>query len=248
MKPDTPSRCSVASSCLTNPAVNAMKRFVVSLSLAFGLGICSPTHAQAPPLPLQADSSWTYTAKVDWTEENSNKVRSDTVEWKEEVVSSITDASRTIAIVRGFPFELAMYEPSRAPALYVLLQTQQGLWLSRADSETQARQIAHQAERGEPIGSQLIEYPIRKGNCADRIPDRGDDDMYCWLVEDEIRHKGKQGWRIVYRCLSSHEIIEFVPELGITAYTYGHHGTVANASARLKRYSSASAQRPAEHE
>jgi hypothetical protein len=41
--------------------------------------------------------------------------------------------------------------------------------------------------------------------------------------------------RLVYRTLPGHQVVEFVPEVGITRDSYVHHGTVAEADARLRR-------------
>jgi hypothetical protein len=41
----------------------------------------------------------------------------------------------------------------------------------------------------------------------------------------------------VYRTLPDHQVIGFVPGLGVTAYRYAHHGTVARAEAVLAGYS-----------
>jgi hypothetical protein len=40
-------------------------------------------------------------------------------------------------------------------------------------------------------------------------------------------------YQLVYRTLPDHQIIEFAPNIGITRYTYVHHGTVSETDLKL---------------
>jgi hypothetical protein len=76
-------------------------------------------------------------------------------------------------------------------------------------------------------------------------PDRGDrpDGFYAWIVESAIPPvrgaswsplaHGASGWRLAYRTLPDHELLDFAPGVGITRYVYSHHGTVAETNVRL---------------
>jgi hypothetical protein len=47
--------------------------------------------------------------------------------------------------------------------------------------------------------------------------------------------KGKavNRFKLSYRTNPEHEIVHFVPTIGITKFTYVHHGTVSEADVRL---------------
>ena len=73
------------------------------------------------------------------------------------------------------------------------------------------------------------------------------DGMYVWVVEDRspadltaVRgaKKGKSAtrYRLTLRTNPDHTFIDFVPGIGITHYTYGHHGTPAYTDLRLVEF------------
>ena len=69
------------------------------------------------------------------------------------------------------------------------------------------------------------------------------DSFYAWLVESAEpvppRFRRFQTgltdslYSLVYRTNPDHQIVGFVPGLGVTRYVYGHRGTVADAEAQL---------------
>ena len=71
-----------------------------------------------------------------------------------------------------------------------------------------------------------------------------DDRMYEWVVDDEQRIRlphvagisGKKvftRYTLMYRTNPDHQIVEFLPSIGITRYIYQHHGTVSEVDVRL---------------
>jgi hypothetical protein len=194
-----------------------------------------PTVAAADLLPFAAGNAWTYEAQVDWTKANSNEVASGVVTWRSRVVEAGKTDAGTVAIVTGLPMQLGFYEPGSVPTYDVLVQDSRGLWIADAGTAEEAASIAANAAAGAQTGEQVLQYPVRLGNCASRAPGRSDN-MYCWLVESELECNGLQGWRIVYRSLSSYEALDVFPEIGITGYVFRHHGTVANTAAGLISY------------
>jgi hypothetical protein len=78
----------------------------------------------------------------------------------------------------------------------------------------------------------LFEFPLAVDNLYGRARNARDDTFYAWYVEglkDSV-------FTITYRTLPDHQILGFRPNTGIVSYTYGHHGTVATAEAKLTSF------------
>ena len=73
-----------------------------------------------------------------------------------------------------------------------------------------------------------------------------DDNMYCWAAEKVKLHlngvkgvspqKEFTGFELAMRALTDHQFVTFVPGIGITAYIYGHHGTVSEGDVKLVEF------------
>jgi hypothetical protein len=172
--------------------------------------------------PLHRGASWTYEGDVAWTEARTHRVRTAPIRWKTAVVKTSVSGKRTVAIVRGFPFELAWHEPGRKPGYSVVVEDPRGIFVESADEIAEAEALAKRALSGEAIGDVLLRFPVRLGDCPGGP--RG-----CWRVERALR----PGWELVHRTNPDHQIVHFVPGVGITHYAFEHHGTVASANVRL---------------
>lgn len=82
--------------------------------------------------------AWTYVGQVRWTEPNSNRVRKSRVRWKSAVVRVFTSGDKTVAVIRGFPFDLDWYESGMKPQYTVLVEDHDTISYQRADGESQA--------------------------------------------------------------------------------------------------------------
>jgi len=99
-----------------------------------------------------------------------------------------------------------------------------------------------------PIDDDLLfSFPLATQKLYGRNPKDRDDTFFAWYVESAIpadsamvrmgAQRRDSAFTISYRSLPDHQILVFVRGLGIVEYTYGHHGTVANARARLVEFS-----------
>lgn len=189
--------------------------------------VASPRHL----VPLDVGTAWTYRARVRWTVENSAETREATITWHSAVLRSGRSQRGTVAVVSGFPDELAWYSPGQRPGYTVVTETPSGFFIKKVDSVSEANAIFDK-DGVSDLGEQLLTIPVHLDDCIGDDPDRRCC-MYCWHVEDNISYQHQLGWRIVYRSNPDHSVIELVPGVGVTRYTYEHHGTVASADVTL---------------
>ncbi len=101
---------------------------------------------------------------MEWTESGSGKVKSAQVRWVSEVVDLVESSSGRAAVVRGFPDELAWYEPGQSPGFCVLLSASNRVCRLRADGQNRARGLAQrllQNPRAVPEGTdELFDLPL----------------------------------------------------------------------------------------
>jgi hypothetical protein len=197
-------------------------------------------------LPLAVGARWIYSGKVEWTVPNSAKVERAEIRWVTEVVEIVEGQGRRAAVIRGFPDELAWYEPQQSPGFCVLLGMHDRMYRLRAKGERQARALAQRLV-GNPddipdSAEQLMQLPLAVGRKWGQDPAR-QDTWYCWCVERKqskklsikgMEAKGPQTiYRLAYRTCPDHQFLDLAPGLGIVRYVYCHHGTVASADVRL---------------
>ena len=223
-------------------------RFCLFLVVGLGCGLVKGT-ASPPvpcPIPLEKGTSWTYEGKVKWTIADSAMVRSTNVHWVMEVIETKENESGRVAVVRGFPDELAWYEPHQSPRFSVILSVSNRICRVAAKSEREAEELAKrfvgELPRLPPCAEEWLVLPLaerkRWGGDTNR-----DDNWYCWYVQNQkvkkVRVRGFSAkrpvsvWTLAYRTNPDHQIMDIAAGIGITRYVFEHHGTVASADVRL---------------
>lgn len=172
------------------------------------------TVAGADLLPLKSGATWTYRAHVEWSDDDNN-VRRDTITWTSVALSIHRRGKRTAAVIEGLPLELAYYGPGQMRGYFVLIEDDDGVKVTGAESRQDAERIA----REENDAELLIAKPPVIGDC--------DDPNGCWCVEEKVSTPRGRGWRLAFRSDPDLQFITFVPGVGITHYHYEHGGTVA---------------------
>ena len=224
--------------------------FAGAIYVVGGLRAAPPAES---PIPLEKGNRWTYQGKIETTLVNSlagsPPVFATNICWVMEVMDSMKSPDAQAAVVRGYPDELAWYEPGRAPGYCILLNFSNRIYQLTASDEKQAGSML-QAVIREPGKfsaqaqdfNELFQLPLTEGKRWGGNLQR-EDGWYCWRVEKatpvklQIKGYSKKTAPIVYtlayRTNPEHELLEIVSGLGITHFIYAHHGTVSTVDVRL---------------
>jgi len=199
-----------------------------------------------PGLPLTPNTSWAYTADVAWSVAGTDSVGRRTIGWTTTVMSLKTSDSTAVAVVSGWPSELAWWEPGRVPALSVLYCSPGRVYHLELPAGRSAEALADSILAGDrpPTPDDLIlELPLRSGLLFGRDSTERDDTFYAWYVESAqdapaalrtlARSAGDSVYHLAYRTFPDHQLVAFLPGLGVIRYVYKHHGTTAEADATL---------------
>jgi hypothetical protein len=189
-----------------------------------------------PDLPLRPGTTWTYAARIAWTPVGSDSVRDTALIWRTEVLAVRDSGAVRIATVRNWPNALAWWDPSKPAVTTRILCVGDSVF--HLDSE---------ATRVPGDDDLLFSFPLSTGKLYGRSSTSRDDTFYAWFVEssspvatDLVRlgaAPGDSSFTVSYRTLPDHQTLVVIRGLGMVEYTYAHHGTVANAYARLVAFS-----------
>jgi hypothetical protein len=170
----------------------------------------------------------------------------DELKWTMAVDAAATGPKARAAVVHGFLSDLIFSEAGRKPGYSVFLSVGDSLIMVPAASADEATQLARQlADRPETLPASavlLLDMPLIAGKKWGQESGRNDD-MYCWIVESEEMHvlavegvDRAHPLRVIsvaYRTLPDGTEMDIVPGVGITGYSYVHHGTVMSVQLRL---------------
>lgn len=210
---------------------------------------CARAQAPAPvalleQFPLRKGARWTYAGEARWSSPG-RPVRSGPVRAVMEVLEVFHGGDAVAAVVRGFPMDLAGYRPGTGPGVSILVgragrfhqHTSRGLRPALA----QARELLQATgDSSQPF----LELPMAPGRSWGGDPAR-EDSLYRWVVDKEphrFRAPGVAGgapwqaWTASFHSLPEDLELEFAPGLGITGFSYDHHGSVGSVKVRLVAY------------
>ena len=213
------------------------------------LFLCNSSFAQQPEyVPMAAGTTWSFKGTVKWTE-LVNKIKQRKITWKMEVEKRLKNGSFEIAVMKGHPSDLCWYEPDKKPSRYLIVWRDNKYYEIRIDNDFD-KLISDEAYLSSKTNysSLFLAIPLKRGLEFGSDPDTPrEGTFYEWFVEDEQRGlfshvtgiphgKYYQKFTLMYRTMPDHQMVEFVPFVGITKYSYQHHGTVSEVDVRLTEF------------
>lgn len=212
-----------------------------------------PTYAQQASdvqLGLKVGNYWVYGGKVAWSDVTAkNYYDGKKISWKTEILESTTRGALKAYLVRGSVTDLAWYEPDDKPgmqSLWIIYQNR--FYILGADKDLLRRfhdsndSLISAVTQEEPV----LQFPLRLNRCTTELQpvesrDR-DDLLYCWHMERKrIGKLSASGvlqspvvrWTAWYRTNPDHQIVGFVPGVGIVSYDFSHHGSIYESHVKL---------------
>ena len=140
--------------------------------------------APCAQLPLDAGATWTYRADLTWVRRGGRAAHRSIV-WTARVLTVRATDSSVAAIVRGWPSDLAWWEPGRAPGRSAVYCVGGRVYLLRAPADSGAAFLTGLLDDTQrPDSADLIlELPLHTGALFGRDPAKRRDTLYAWYVE-----------------------------------------------------------------
>jgi hypothetical protein len=220
---------------------------------AIGLGLLgSGTAAQDEhPFPMAPGTYWIYRGTVRWTRAGSDEVNEAQIRWRTEVRRVVVHGAIRGIVISGFPFDLAWSDDQPKLSDSLLVESDGKFYLIGGEQFPGAvRRLDQVSDSLEGLLLEkdiVLEWPLRtrRKYCEPEGMSRPDQ-RYCWIVAS--RQKGplphvagvsngdRDQFGLEYWTNPDHIRFTFVPDVGITAYEYHHHGTVADTELRLVEF------------
>jgi hypothetical protein len=232
----------------------------------FRLFFLSSLPAWADPAPaywpLAKGTFWIYEGDVSWVERNpatgQNEVRKKHLAWRSEVTDAIDVNGITVALLHGFPLDLAWYDSKTQPSDTLLVKVGPDFYRVQKDAlaifarikAAQAYVPPQGADAPGETAEMLLDGPLAPGKKFGIASDSLFglfNNHYCDLVDGPApfdlrtirgapRLDHPAAYSITWQSNPDNEEIDFVPGLGITAYSYDHHGTTMTVDLALKEF------------
>jgi hypothetical protein len=232
-------------------------RRLAILGLAAGvlLGSCCPEREKpkTQDFPLFKGAFWVYEGKAKWTRRGTGEVVETAVTWKMEVTQMIERQHVQAAVLKGHPLDLAWYEEGKARGDYLVVRVGPGKYYL-LDGEEMRKALDALRRGGDLLAGIVREWeffldlPLSNGKLFGETEQMTRTDRsYCWFVDgvEDTDLKDVAGvptgvrfkqYRLLYQSRPAHEVVHFVPGVGITRFEYVHHGTVSETDVRLVEY------------
>lgn len=239
--------------------------FLAIFTLIF-LGIREVTQVETDPIPtatvstetprvdfpLVPGSYWIYEGITQWMPTNSTKVVQTRVTWKMEVVDTFERGPLKIALLKGYPADVAWYRDGKERGDHLIIEVSPGKFYLVSDQR--ARLVLQRLSDEADVLVNLLEdlellldLPLIPGKAfgpSEQIARL--DGGYRWNVETseqvELEVKGISSreshiqYNLTFRTAPDMMNIDFVPGIGITGYQYQHHGAIAETDLKLIEY------------
>ena len=210
-----------------------------------------PCPEGRPMLPLVPGTAWVYRGRFETTvsKKGSGHLIRRQVTHTMELRAVESSERATVARVKGHPRDLPWSERRPPRGAYLLIQSSTGAVYLVEDQDGSALQHWREARELPEKEAMVLDRPLRVGRTfgGEELASERPDKWYQWHVEAArcVRIRDVPGvdprrlrreYRLAYRTGPGHEIVHFVPGLGITRYVYRHHGTPADTDVRLVEF------------
>jgi hypothetical protein len=157
------------------------------------------------PLPIAKGATWTYDVAIR-TESGTQKLR-----WTTEVVDAYEGDGVRAYRVKGWPDDLASFDPPAAKLTTLVRSFDNYLWSTKTVATLDG-------------AKPWFTWPLIDGQriCSDP------GSRYCWQVSVE---KGR--YNLLLRTNPDDSTYELTPGIGLTRYIYHHHGSRLDIDAKL---------------
>lgn len=204
----------------------------------------------ADPFPLSKGAYWVYKGPTKWSASGAAEPRQAVLTWRMEVTGVMPREAVTGFVLKGFPGDLAWYEEGKQPAEYLLVRVGTGSYylLSDARMAEVEKRLKNPEDFLEGLlrdSELLLDLPLAEGKIfGETAQVTRADGSYCWAVEssaqvDPARRKALRApedsleYTLRFQSRPDHQVMRFVPGVGITGYRYVHHGTVSETDLTL---------------
>lgn len=194
-------------------------------------------------------TSWVYRGKIKWTS-LPDKILEKEITWKMEVLETVQRGHINASFIKGHPSDLAWYDEDLKPGEYLIVNVGSSKYylLEQPRAGEALKRLRDMDDfLGDLVSEQelFLELPLKKGDVFGEAAQITRPDMfYFWFVEsvDSVRPESVKGvdpekdhkrYTLTFQSAPDHQIVKFIPNVGISSYTYVHHGTVSEAYLKL---------------
>lgn len=223
-----------------------MKKIHLTVIVPVLVFLCAPSaegSSREDGFPMSVGTYWVYEGPVKWNVPGSPDVAEDTITWRMEIVKTFERDGIAAARVKGHPGDLAWYDENRQPGDYLIARTSEDKYYlvnaSRVDNIMKRLLDENDSLDGLFDKTELfLDLPLSINKTFGGL-DGGYhwqvievDSLDSWLIRElPLPHFTR--YRLGLVTLPDHTIVDFVPGVGITGYTYIHHGTVSEVNVKL---------------
>jgi hypothetical protein len=213
----------------------------------------TPTAAPAPVFSMAKGAEWTYSGTVKY--DVKGKTQSKTVTWTMKVVDKIDRRDGIVGyVMQGHPLDLAFYEEGKKPSDY--------MYLAKANRVYQVTLISNEPvdrvkKTSDPLTDLMTDETLvydlplaldKKFGPAQFVANK--DGMNVWMVSAAkattltgykgITPANATEYALSFKTNPDRQTVYYVPNIGITRFTYVHNGTVSEVDVKLTEYKAGS--------
>jgi hypothetical protein len=210
----------------------------------------SPTPVPAPAFAFPKGATWTYEGRVQW--DDKGKPQQKTLTWKMTIADKIERGDGIVGyVMNGHPIDLAFYAADKKPSDYLFLAKGNRVYQITLISNEPVDRVRNKAKALDDLMSVetlVLDLPLATGKKFG--PSQfvaSPDGMNAWVVADvkPATLSGIKGLAIAnateyaleLKTNPDRQTVYYVPNVGITRFTYHHNGTLSEVDVRLIEYS-----------